>query len=84
MDLGLVGERNVENIKQSILIIEGFSFAVNNSQIPMRFAEAALKGMGFLHSMHASLISQLTPEELEEMKKQYSNTPPIIKPNEVA
>lgn len=77
VELGTPEQQSLDNVKQSILIIEGLFFAVNNSNIPMRFAEQAIKGMAFLQQMHQQLIGQLPAGELEKMRAQYkSNVPP--------
>ena len=67
----------LDNAKQSLLVIEGLMFALNNSTIPLRFAEQALRGAGFLQNMHKELLNQIGPEEIESMRKQYNtNIPP--------
>ena len=70
-------ESGLENAKQSILVIEGLMFALNNANIPLRFAEQALKGAGFLQNLHSGLIKQIGPDEVEKMRQQYkTNIPP--------
>lgn len=72
-----LNEQQIENTKQSILIIEGLFFGINNVSVPLRFAEPVLKGMGFLQAMHAELIAKLPSEEVQKMREQYkTNTPP--------
>lgn len=80
VELGEMTEakKSIENIKQSVLIIEGLFFGVNNSTVPLRFAEQVLKGMGFLNQMHNQLLGQLSPEEVEKMRAQNkTNIPPL-------
>lgn len=77
VELGTPEQEGIENAKQSILVIEGLMFALNNANIPLRFAEQALKGAGFLQTLHAGLLKQIGPEEIEKMRKQYNaNIPP--------
>lgn len=78
--IGLNGEQltpeqqSVENIKQSVLTIEGLFFAINNSNgFPLRVAEAALKGMGMLQKMHDELLKQLGPEEEKKFREQFKS-----------
>lgn len=81
MNLGTPEQQNVENIKQSILVIEGLCFALNNSHVPFKFSEACLKGYSFLTQMHNQLIGQLPPDELQKMKAQYNQPPTDSIPN---
>lgn len=70
-------EQGIENAKQSIIVIEGLMFALNNAQIPLRFAEQALKGAGFLQNLHGGLLTQIGPAEVEKLRSQYkTNVPP--------
>lgn len=83
VDLGVAPEplteaqAGIENAKKTILIIEKLMFALNNGTFPLRFAEGALQGAGMLQELHASLIAQIGPEEVEKMRQQYkTNVPP--------
>ncbi len=58
-----------ENVKQSIFVIEEFCFILNQCTIPAKMSQGFLKGFSFLNQMHNQLLAQLTPEEIEEMKK---------------
>lgn len=83
--IGLNGEnltpehRSIENTKQSILIIEKFFYAVNAMPggPPLRCAEDMINGMKFLNQMHAQLLAQLGPEEIEKMKSAIQPPPPV-------
>jgi len=70
-------QAGIENAKQSILVIEKLLFALNNAQIPLRFAEGALHGAGWLQQMHAALLNQIGPEEVQKLRDQHkTNVPP--------
>lgn len=76
-----VEERSIENAKQSILIIEKFFYAVNAMPggPPLRLAEDMINGMKFLNQMHAKLLAELGPEEVEKMKAaNQPKTPPGV------
>ena len=62
-------QRSIDNIKQSILVIENFFFAMKDVCIPLKFSEQTIAGMEFLKKMHDQLIAQLGPEELEKLKQ---------------
>lgn len=90
IDLGVVKEltdeeKAKENIKQSVLIIEGLCFVLNNATLSLRFAEAALKGFNLLNQMHKNLLDQLGSEEVQKMREAYkTNVPPPGGPNGAA
>jgi len=83
VDLGLppepltAEEQGIENAKQTILIIEQLMFALNNCTMPLRFAEGALKGAGFLQGLHQELLDKIGPDEVQKLREKYkTNVPP--------
>ena len=70
-------QQGIENAKQTILVIEGLLFYLNNSTGPLRFSEGGLKGAGFLQGLHQELIAKIGPDEFAKMREQYkTNIPP--------
>lgn len=67
--------KSVDNIKQSVLAIERFVFCLNKVAVPIGFAQGILEGCSFLNQMHTQLLAQLSPEEIEEMKKEVNQKP---------
>lgn len=70
VEVGITGERNVNEIKEALKTIEGLFNAVNVASFPLTMYHQAMKGMAFLRNMHTELIKQLTPEEIEQAKKE--------------
>lgn len=69
--LGIDGkpiERNVSNIKNSIMGLESFMFVLQNVTVSGRFSKGFYEGFQFLQQMHDQLLAQLSPEEIEEFK----------------
>jgi hypothetical protein len=58
-----------ENVKNSVMMIESFMLCLENVSVPGRWTKTFFNGFGFLQQMHDQLMAQLTPEEIEEMKK---------------
>lgn len=68
-------EQGVKNAKDSILVIERFMFALAKATIPLQQAEEMVAGAKFLQAMHARLLAQIGPEEVEKMKEQFKAPP---------
>lgn len=60
---------SIEDMKQSIRVIEGLFHAINGGTFPLKWCSAAMQGMQFLNAVHASLIKELGPEEVAKIKQ---------------
>ena len=58
------------NVKASVLEIEKFVFALGRITVPLQQAQPILNGCSFLQQMHDQLLAQLTPDDIEAMKKE--------------
>lgn len=77
----LPDEKSIENIKTSVQLIEGLFHAVNAGSFPLKWHDAAMKGMNFLNQMHSGLVFQLPKEEIEKMKAENGVvSPPVQQP----
>lgn len=61
---------SVQEIKAALQTIEGLFNAVNAATFPLAVYPQAMRGMGFLKAMHAELYAKLTPEQIEQAKKE--------------
>lgn len=75
-------QKSIDQIKESIRVVEGFFQACNFASFPLQWHNAAMAGMTFMNQMHSTLIASLTPEQLAEFKADV-NKPKDIKPIEV-
>lgn len=61
-------ENSLENIKNTVKIIEVFFHAMNSVGVPLGYYKAIMGGMDMLNKMHTQLVAQIPPEEIAKMK----------------
>ena len=58
-----------EDMAQSIRAIEGLFHAINDASFKLAHYQSVMMGMSFLNAVHASLLKELGPEEVERIRK---------------
>lgn len=61
-------EKSLDNVKNTVKLIEGVFHAINAASFPLRFNDIMLQGMSFLDKMHTELINQIPKDEIEKIK----------------
>jgi len=68
MNLGTPEQQSLENMKESIKIIEGMFYGLEGIPIPLKLHDPVMNGLNFLSKIHANLLAQIGPEEVQKMK----------------
>lgn len=71
-------DNKLASIKSSIKAIEGLFHAINDSGIPMKWHDAVMAGMQFLGELHAKLLAELPPAEVEKIRKEQGTQPAAV------
>lgn len=64
--------------KREIVAIEGMFMAINSATYSIRFMDSLRNGLEYIGSIHARLIKEIGPEEVEKMRKAAAPPAPLV------
>lgn len=59
-------------VEKDILTLEGLFFAINSTTYSPKFMDALNRGLQLLGNQHAMLLAQMSPDQVETMRKKYN------------
>lgn len=60
---------NVEDMAQSVRVIEGLFHAINAASFPLKVYQDVMLGMQFLKAVHDGIINKLGPDEIARIRQ---------------